>query len=150
MEIAEFNHDKADRMLLKRIPYYGIGVTLPFIVMRHWQEWEQNHTLTIDDVDRRFCRMVMEIQYQSQRFFFGEMAFNYFADQDKQFVVRRRSTRYDECFRRLPEEFRSQQLMEVFGCSQSAASRAIARFRADGVIVDVKYGLYRKVVAELP
>ena len=150
MEIAEFNHDKADRMLLKRIPYYGIGVTLPFIVMRHWQEWEQNHTLTIDDVDRRFCRTVMEIQYQSQRFFFGEMAFNYFADQDKQFVVRRRSTRYDECFRRLPEEFRSQQLMEVFGCSQSAASRAIARFRADGVIVDVKYGLYRKVVAELP
>ena len=36
MEIAEFNGDKADRTLLKRIPYYGIGVSLPFILMRHW------------------------------------------------------------------------------------------------------------------
>ena len=34
MEIAEFNHDKADRTLLKRIPYYGIGISLPFILMR--------------------------------------------------------------------------------------------------------------------
>ena len=39
MEIAEFNGDKADRTLLKRIPYYGIGISLPFILMRHWDEW---------------------------------------------------------------------------------------------------------------
>ena len=26
LEIAEFNDDKADRTLLKRIPYYGIGI----------------------------------------------------------------------------------------------------------------------------
>ena len=38
MEIAEFNGDKADRTLLKRIPYYGIGISLPFILMRHWDE----------------------------------------------------------------------------------------------------------------
>ena len=33
MEIAEFNDDKADRTLLKRVPYYGIGISLPFILM---------------------------------------------------------------------------------------------------------------------
>ena len=78
------------------------------------------------------------------------MAFNYYADQNKEFVVRKRSTRYSECFRKLPDEFKTQQFMEVFGVSQASASKAITRFRNDGVIEDVKYGVYKKVVSELP
>ena len=150
MEIAEFNDDKADRTLLKRVPYYGIGISLPFILMRHWEEWQEHKTLTMDDRDRRLCRLAMEIQYKCQQFYFGEMAYNYFADQNKEFVQRRRSTRYDECFRKLPDEFKTQQFMEVFGCSQQAASRAIIRFQEDGMVEKVKYGIYRKVVSELP
>ena len=150
LEIAEFNGDKADRTLLKRIPYYGIGISLPFILMRHWEEWQEKKTLTMDDRDKRLCRLAMEIQYKCQQFFFGEMAYNYFADQNKEFVQRRRTTRYDECFRKLPDEFKTQQFMEVFGCSQQAASRSIVRFQKDGIVEKVKYGLYKKVVSELP
>ena len=150
MEIAEFNGDKADRTLLKRIPYYGIGISLPFILMRHWKEWQESKTLTMDDRDKRLCRLAMEIQYKCQQFFFGEMAFNYFADQNKEFVVRKRSTRYSECFRKLPDEFKTQQFVEVFGCSNPTASRAIIRFQEDHVIEKVKYGVYRKLVSELP
>ena len=150
MEIAEFNGDKADRMLLKRIPYYGIGISLPFILMRHWDEWQEKKTLTMDEKDKQLCRLAMEIQYRCQKFYFGEMAFNYFADQNKEFVVRKRTSKYDQCFRKLPEEFKTQQFMEVFGVSQSAAARAIARFHEDGMVEKLKYGLYRKVVSELP
>ena len=150
MEIAEFNGDKADRTLLKRIPYYGIGISLPFILMRHWDEWQEHRTLTMDERDRRLCRLAMDIQYRCQQFFFGEMAFNYFADQNKEFVVRKRSTRYDECFRKLPDEFKTQQFMDVFGVSQSAAQRAIARLQQDQLIEKVKYGVYRKVLQEMP
>ena len=150
LEIAKFNADKADRTLLKRIPYYGIGISLPFILMRHWEEWQEKKSLTMDDRDKRLCRLAMEIQYKCQQFFFGEMAFNYFADQNKEFVVRKRSTRYSECFRKLPDEFKTQQFMEVFGCSNPTASRAIIRFQEDHVIEKVKYGLYRKLVNELP
>ena len=150
MEIAEFNGDKADRTLLKRIPYYGIGISLPFILMRHWDEWQEHRTLTMDDRDKRLCRLAMDIQYRCQQFFFGEMAFNYFADQNKEFVVRKRSTRYDECFRKLPDEFKTQQFMDVFGVSQSAAQRAIARLQQDQLIEKVKYGVYRKVLQEMP
>jgi hypothetical protein len=150
MEIAEFNGDKADRTLLKRIPYYGIGISLPFILMRHWEEWQEKHTLTMDERDKRLCRLVMDIQYKCQQFYFGEMAFNYFADQNKEFVQRRRTTRYDECFRKLPDEFKTQQFMEVFRCSNPTASRAIIRFIEDHVVEKVKYGLYRKIVNELP
>ena len=150
MEVADFNDDKADRMLLKRIPYYGIGVSLPFILMRHWDEWQEYRTLTMDDTDKRLCHLAMEIQYKCQQFFFGEMAFNYFADQNKEFVQRRRTTRYGECFRKLPDEFKTQQVMDYFNCSQPTASKTITRFLNDHVVEKVKYGLYRKLLQELP
>jgi hypothetical protein len=150
LEIAEFNGDKADRTLLKRIPYYGIGVSLPFILMRHWDEWQESRTLTMDDTDRRLCRLAMEIQYKCQQFFFGEMAYNYFADQNKEFVVRRRTTRYDECYRKLPDEFKTQQMMDSFQCSQPTASRSINRFLQDGIIERIAHGKYRKILQELP
>ena len=150
LEIAEFNGDKADRTLLKRIPYYGIGISLPFILMRHWDEWQEKKTLTMDDRDKRLCRLAMEIQYKCQQFFFGEMAFNYFADQNKEFVVRKRSTRYSECFRKLPDEFKTQQFVDCFGTSQPTAWKAINRFVSEGIVEKVKYGLYRKLVQELP
>ena len=150
MEIAEFNGDKADRTLLKRIPYYGIGVSLPFILMRHWDEWQESKTLTMDDRDKRLCRLAMEIQYKCQQFYFGEMAFNYFADQNKEFVVRRRTTRFDDCYRKLPDEFKTQQMMDSFQCSQSTASRNITRFLQDGIIERIAHGIYRKLLQELP
>ena len=149
LEIAEFNEDKAEKLLLMRIPYYGINVSLPFILMRHWDEWQESKTLTIDDTDKRLCRLAMEIQYRCQHFFFGEMAYNYFEDQGKEFVQRRRTSRYDECFRKLPDEFKTEQFMECFGVSQSAASRSITRLQEDGYIKKVKYGLYKKVVQAL-
>ena len=150
LEIAEFNGDKADRTLLKRIPYYGIGISLPFILMRHWDEWQESRSLTMDDRDKRLCRLAMEIQYKCQQFFFGEMAFNYFADQNKGLVVRKRSTRYNDCFRKLPEEFKTQHFVDCFGTSQPTAWKAINRFVNEGIVAKVKYGLYRKLVQELP
>ena len=150
LEIAEFNGDKADRTLLKRIPYYGIGVSLPFILMRHWDEWQESKTLTMDDTDKRLCRLAMEIQYKCQQFFFGEMAFNYFADQNKEFVVRRRTTRYDECYRKLPDEFKTQQFKDHFNTSDAATSRALKRLQTDGIVEKVKYGVYHKILQELP
>ena len=150
LEIAEFNGDKADRTLLKRIPYYGIGISLPFILMRHWEEWQEKKTLTMDDRDKRLCRLAMEIQYKCQQFFFGEMAFNYFADQNKEFVQRRRTTRYDDCFRKLPDEFKTQQFKDCFNTNDSATSRALKRLKADGIIEKLSYGVYKKLVQELP
>ena len=150
LEIAEFNGDRADRTLLKRIPYYGIGVSLPFILMRHWDEWQESKTLTMDDTDKRLCRLAMDIQYKCQQFFFGEMAFNYFADQNKEFVVRRRTTRYDECYRKLPDEFKTQHFMDCFGCSNATAARSINRFKEDGIIENVRFGVYKKILMELP
>ena len=38
MEDAKDDNSKVDEILCKRVAYYGINVSVPFIVMRHW-EW---------------------------------------------------------------------------------------------------------------
>ena len=145
LEIAEFNGDKADRTLLKRVPYYGIGVAMPFILMRHWEEWQKKHTLTMDEKDRRLCRLAMEIQYKCQHYYFGEMAHTYFEDQGKVFVPRKRTSRYQECYSKLPDNFTTKQFQKVFGCSQPTASKAINRFVREGIVKVVKYRQYKKM-----
>jgi predicted transcriptional regulator len=65
-------------------------------------------------------------------------------------VVRRRTTRYDECYRKLPGEFKTQQFKDIFQNSDAAASRAIKRLINDGIIEKVRYGIYQKLLQELP
>lgn len=76
MAIAEVNNDHADALLLNRIAYYGIGVAVPYILMRHWEEWEKSRTITFDDTDHRLCELVMNIQYRTQQHWFGSMPAN--------------------------------------------------------------------------
>ena len=106
--------------------------------------------MTMDDLDKRLCRLAMEIQYKCQQFFFGEMAFNYYEDQNKEFVVRRRTTRYDECYRKLPDIFKTQDVIQYFNCSNSTAARIISRFKDDGIVKNQKFGVYKKNLMELP
>ena len=58
------DHDKADAMLIMRVGYYGIAISIPFILMRHWEKWEAHKTITIDQKDIDLCLLVLDIQYQ--------------------------------------------------------------------------------------
>ncbi len=78
MTVAKINGDKADGLLIKRIAYYGIAISMPFILMRHWEEWERSQTLTLDDKDLALANLAMNIQYECQRYFFGGYAERYF------------------------------------------------------------------------
>lgn len=146
MEIAGFNDDKADELLLKRVPYYGICVPAPFILMRHWEEWKAKQTFEVDDKDRELCRLVMDIQYRCQHHFFGAYAQAYFDNMHRDAATnRKRTTKYEQCYQLLPQEFTTKDVMEKFGLKVRAANSAVTRFLKDKVIEKAKYGVYRKI-----
>ncbi len=150
MEIAEFNQDKADEMLLKRVAYYGIGIATPFIMMRHWDEWQQSKTLTIDDVDCQLCRLVMDIQYRCQHRFFGEYARNYFDNLDRDAgLVRSRHSKYDECYKRLPQTFCVADVEQAYDVNTEAAKKIAQRLSASGAVMRKKMGVYVKLKSSL-
>ncbi len=149
MEMAGFNQDKADEMLIKRVPHYGMNISAPFIDMRHWQEREETGTYEVDDIDKQLCSLVLDIQYRSQHYFFGEYARQYFDNQliDAEGYGKRRSTHFSECFRQLPETFSIEKFTQVFGYSNNhSAQKALTRLVADHAIERLQRGEYKKKI----
>lgn len=152
MEIAEFNQDKADEMLIKRVPHYGMNISAPFIDMRHWQEREETSTYEIDEIDKQLCSLVLDIQYRSQHYFFGEYARQYFENQliDAESYGKHRSTHFSNCFRQLPATFNTEQFTQIFGYSNNhSAQKALTRLVADHSIERLQRGEYQKKVDTL-
>lgn len=153
MKIAEFNNkDKADLMLIKRVGYYGMNIPAPFIDMRHWDEREQTGSYQVDDVDISFCRLVLEIQYRCQHFFYGAMAYNYYDNQarDRSANTTCHTTRFAQCFKMLPEKFSRKDFAETFGIANSeSCGKQIDGLIREGKITRLKRDNYEKKVANL-
>ena len=147
MAIAEINQDKSDELLLKRVAYYGISISVPFILMRHWEEWQQTKTFTIDEQDKALCELVLNIQYRCQHHWFGEYARKYFDDMLADPAIQRnRQSTTQRAYRSLPDEFDMSQVAKVVGCSDNAARTMISRFCKDGYLERLAHGKYRKLV----
>lgn len=150
--IAKFNdEDQADWLLIKRVPYYGINISAPYIDMRHWDEREQTGTYTIDDTDLRLCNLVLDIQYRTQLHWFYDLHRLYYDNQLRDAAQqRRRTSKFVECFRQLPDEFSIEKVTQVFGYANNhAAQKTLERLVDDKVIKRTKRGFYKKLVSEL-
>ena len=146
MEIADFNKDRAEEMLLKRVPYYGICVATPFILMRHWDEWQKGKTFEIDDKDRELCTLVMDIQHDCQDFYFGRQARLYVENEDRdEEENRHRPSKYDQCYEQLPDEFDYKKIVEIYGVTIEQAYGHVKRLQKANRIETVKRGLYKKL-----
>lgn len=152
MEDAKEDQSKTDELLLKRVPYYGIAVSVPFIMMRHWDEWQQHQTLSIDDTDLRLCRLVMDIQFWCQRHFFARY-WDYYFMQQAQCIsapIHKRHTKLMRArYSALPDEFSNLTLQVILGVTQRTAEKMIERWYKDGFIDRTETGLYKKLFLEL-
>ena len=151
MEIAKFNNDRAERMLLKRIAQTTLCIAAPWVDMRHWEEREKTGSYKVDAVDLELLDLLLDIQYRTQRHYFYELARNYYDEQQKDATMfRRRTTRYEQCFQQLPDEFSTEKFTQVFGFANShSASKALNRLLADKSIERTMRGEYRKRVQNI-
>lgn len=149
--IAEFNDDQADWLLIKRVPYYGINISAPYIDMRHWKEREETGTYTIDDTDKALCDLVLDIQYRTQLHWFYDLHRKYYDDQlNDAAMQRRRTNKFVECFRQLPDEFTTEKFAQVFGYANNRSSqKTLERLIEDKAIERTMRGNYKKLVSEL-
>ena len=150
--IADFNDkDQADWLLIKRVPYYGINISAPYVDMRHWEEREQTGTYQIDDTDRRMCDLVLDIQYRTQLHWFYDLHRKYYDDQLQEAAnYRRRTSRMIECFRRLPDEFTTEEFAKIFGYANvHSAQKTLERLIKEKCIERTMRGNYKKLVSEL-
>lgn len=84
--------------------------------------------------------------------YFGEYARKYFDDQlrDAAANSRRRTNKFSECFRQLPEEFTTEQFTQIFGYANSrSAQKTLQRLITDKAIERSMRGNYKKLMEEL-
>ena len=151
--IAVFNDkDKADWLLIKRVPYYGLNISAPYIDMRHWEEREKTGTYVIDDTDRALCDLVLDIQYRTQHFWYYELHRAYYDNLLKDAAQqRRRTNKFQECFRLLPDQFSTEKFTQVFGYANNrAGQKTLQRLEKDKAIKRTMRGHYKKLISELP
>ena len=151
MEVAANDKDKALDMLLMRVPYYGIGIATPYVLMRHWDEWQERKTLTLDEYDIHLCTLAMDIQFACQQYFFYAYAQAYFDNmkRDRHDKRRTRASKYDEAYKKLPEEFISADVVKCYQLDKEAAYKAIQRLVNDGKVQRLTKGKYKKIVKTL-
>lgn len=153
MADAEEVNSRPDETMCKRVAYYGINVSVPFIMMRHWDEWTQHRTLTIDETDLYFCQLICEIQFCCQRHFFTNYWISYFREQIISANSKRDTKHYSQKmkqrYRAMPNMFTKYDLMDKCGVEQRNAEKIIERWMKEGYIITRMYGAYEKVILDL-
>ncbi len=149
--IAEFNQDQADWLLIKRVPYYGISISAPYVDLRHAKEREKTGTYVIDDKDHVLCELALDIQYRTQHFWYYDLHRLYYDNQLQEAARQcRRTNKFKECFLQLPEVFTTEKFAEVFGYANNrAGQKTLQRLEEDKAIKRTKRGHYKKIVSEL-
>jgi hypothetical protein len=148
MEIAAFNNDKSDELLIKRCPANALAIAAVYIDMRHYEEREKTGTYEPDDTDKALLDLILDVVYRTQHHYFGSLATNYFKEQmNDATTFRRRTTRYEQCYQLLPDEFTTEQFAKTFGFANNrSANKALQRLMKDKAIERNKRGEYRKRV----
>ena len=142
MSICEKEDDEVLSLLIRRVPYYGINVSAPFIIMRHWKEWTEKRDFKIDEKDKQLCTLAMDIQLYCQKYYFGRLAENYFVDihQDAADKLNVRETKNKKLLLVMPQKFDYAKLVEVGEVSADYARVIVHRWLQEGLVKKVKSG----------
>jgi hypothetical protein len=138
MNIAGQSNDEALAFLIKRVSYYGINCSVPFILMRHWEEWQEKKTLTIDEKDLELCELFMEVQLFSQKNYFGKMTEKYCENSHRQVEEQSSEnlhTKTVAMLRQQPNEITANALAKTCGISKDYARVLIQRWLKDELII---------------
>ena len=152
LALAEIEDNKKDAQLCKRVAWYGINVSVPFIFMRHFKEWEKNRSFGIDDKDKELCELVMDIQYYSQNFYFGKLAEMYFQDKNQRLtenMTSRRTFKVIDAYNSLPSVFTKEDVSAKSGMKAECARIAIYRWVKQGLVEKQGKTKYKKKVSTL-
>jgi hypothetical protein len=138
MSVAAQTQDEGLAFLIKRVSFYGINVALPFIIMRHWQVFNEKHELPIDQKDKDLVLLIMEVQLFSQKIYFGKFTEHYFQERSTDVSEKAPATIDTKPLRQLamlPESFTYKDIEGKLGITSSYSRILVSRWVAEGLVV---------------
>ena len=122
---------------IKRISFYGINVSLPFIIMRHWDEYTKTGQLKIDEKDKALCELILDIQLYSQRIYFGKYTEHYFEERKTDISEKAPQNMHTKTVRllgKLPVKFNYSEMCKSLAIDRGYARVLTCRWMSEGLI----------------
>ena len=135
----------------KRIPLIMIRYTLVRIVCRQLDAAIKGESLTVEDSDLEFARLIGDWCLMAQMYFYGQMVMDAQERENSAFVPRKRSTKVRERYAALPEELTTEILVANGAATDvKNAHTTLKRWLDDGLVEKKDDKTYRKIYKEIP
>ena len=137
MKVAEVEKDYETAFLIKRISYYGIHCSAPYILMRHWEEWQKEHKFKTDNLDKELGIIFTELQFFTQKMYFGQLTKDCLKE-SKELVAEQsydsEMERILKYYNGMPDKFVAKEVTAIFDISASYARCIISQLVNAGLL----------------
>ena len=147
---AEANNDTVMDYLRKRAVFYATWFVVPQIVARlRGQEGKTLQDVEVSDDDLRLSTIIYDAVLYYQDKFFGQMLQESWENAKREFVPRRRNSRFADAYSQLPQEFTVDDVERLMGVTNNAAKMHCSRWVQAGYTKRMKKGNYQKLISDI-
>ncbi len=152
MEEAGNEGDDVTLTMLKRMQDKVMAICIPQVVstQKSWEEFQQTMTVKTTKQHLQFATFVFDVLYACEDALFGLMWQDFFDAEERQTASRTVYDKTSEYYQALPDEFTTQNVMDIWGySSKTTASARINSFIKSGVIKKIRQGHFQKMKTAL-
>ena len=147
---AEMENDRCLDYFRKRIPLIMMRYALVRLVLRQMDDAIDGKPLKVDKSDLEFAKLIGDFVLQAQIYMFGQQVMDALEQQENEFMPRKRSTRVREAFNGLPQEFTTEDVMQIMGLKNlNSAGQTCRRWVNDGLIGNPVNHKYKKIIKKI-
>lgn len=147
-EEAANNGDEATKTMMMRMQDKVMALCIPQVIstQKSWEEFQQTMTVKITNQHLEFATLMFEVLSSCEEYLFGQMWQDYYDGENRDSQPRITYDKTNEYFQSLPNEFTTQNVMDIWGYSSNAtASTRIKDFIDAGMVKKLSRGHYQKL-----
>ena len=147
-EEAAHENDEATVTMMKRMQDKVMAICIPQVIstQKSWDEFQQTMTVKITNQHLEFATLMFEILFACEDYLFGQMWQEHYENEKNDIQPRITYDKTNEYFQSLPNEFTTQNVMDIWGYSSNAtASTRIKDFIDAGMVKKLSRGHYQKL-----
>ena len=147
-EEAANENDQVTLTMMMRMQDKVMALCIPQVIstQKSWEDFQQTMTVKVTRQHLEFATLMFEVLSSCEEYLFGQMWQDYFDGEDRDVLPRITYDKTNEYFQSLPNEFTTQNVMDIWGYSSNAtASTRIKDFIDAGMVKKLSRGHYQKL-----
>lgn len=147
-EEARINQDKVLNLERKRLQDKVLAVCIPQVISTQssWEEFTSTGVAKIEQYHLDFADLICEIINRCEDALFGQLLQDMYDNEERGTQIRRVYDKTAQFYTKLPDEFTTQDVIEIWGYKDNtAASRKCSELAKKNIVKKLEKGKYKKL-----